>query len=360
MAYGVTPEMIEAFGDLVFDLSLNKQLRRGDPVRALDLDRIETQRAEMGLSDEQIGPRLGLTPEQARFIRVVMERRRFRTDQYRKLFALGGGRRYREERYRDPGRSQALGPEALRLRAAMAFDPGRVRHYVEAGWWGNDTLAGWLSAWAREAPESAAVVAGETTITYGELEARVERLAGGLLGLGLGKGDVVAVQLPNTPEFVLAYLALSRIGAVMTTLHMAYREAEIEALLGHSRARAVIALERAGDFAPGQAMLEMKGRLPALERVIVAGEPPPGALALPELLEAPPAEIPNPPVGASASRRRTGCSPPPPSATSSGSSASTWRSPPARPWCCCRSSRRRPSPRPSPAPAPPPPAPACC
>ena len=180
----------------------------------------------------------------------------------------------------------------------MAFDSGSVRRYVEAGWWGNDTLAAWLSAWAGEAPESAAIVAGETTIAYGELEARVERLAGGLLGLGLGKGDVVAVQLPNTPEFVLAYLAITRIGGVMTTLHMPYRRAEIEALLEHSRARAVIALERAGDFAPAQAMLEMKERLPALEAVIVAGAPPPGALALSELLAASPAEIPNPPVGA--------------------------------------------------------------
>ncbi len=96
MAYGVTQGMIAAYGDLVFDLSLNKQVRRGDPVRALDFEAIEAGRAEMGLSDEEIAPRLGLTAEQVRFIRVVIERRRFRTDQYRKLFALGGGRRYRE------------------------------------------------------------------------------------------------------------------------------------------------------------------------------------------------------------------------------------------------------------------------
>ena len=41
---GVTPEMIEAFGPIIFDLSTNVQDRRGDPVRLLDFDEIERQR----------------------------------------------------------------------------------------------------------------------------------------------------------------------------------------------------------------------------------------------------------------------------------------------------------------------------
>ena len=299
MAYGVTQGMIATYGDLVFDLSLNKQVRRGDPVRALDFEAIEAGRAEMGLSDEEIAPRLGLTAEQVRFIRVVIERRRFRTDQYRKLFALGGGRRYREERYRDAAKQQQLGPAAMRLREAMGFAPERVRRYVEAGWWADDTLSGWLTARARASPEGVALVDGEETIAYGELAAKVERLAGALLELGLGKGDVVAVQLPNSPEFVLSYLALGRIGAVMTTLHMGYRAAEIETQLGHSQARAVIAPDRVGDFAAAELMLAMRDKLPALDHVIVAGAPAAGALALSELVEGGAApEIDNPPVAA--------------------------------------------------------------
>ena len=95
MAFGVTEEMIEAYGEGIFRLSLNVQRRTGDPVRQLDFDQIEKQRADMGLSDVQIAEQVGLTVEQTRFIRVVMERRRYRQDQYRKLFKLGGGRRYR-------------------------------------------------------------------------------------------------------------------------------------------------------------------------------------------------------------------------------------------------------------------------
>ena len=97
MAHDVTPEMIEEFGDTIFNLSLNVQNRSGDPVRQLNFEQIEEQRADMGLSDAQIAERVGLTVAQTRFIRVIMERRRYRRDQYRKLFSLGGGKRYRDE-----------------------------------------------------------------------------------------------------------------------------------------------------------------------------------------------------------------------------------------------------------------------
>ena len=123
MAYGVTPRMIEAYGEAIFDLSLNRQRRRGDPVRLLDLDAMEAQRADTGLTDVEIAERIGLAVEQVRYIRVVMERRRFRTDQYRKLFELGGGKRWWPERYADPAASHELSEAAQALRAAMDFDP---------------------------------------------------------------------------------------------------------------------------------------------------------------------------------------------------------------------------------------------
>ena len=97
MAFGVTEQMIEEYGEKIFKLSLNVQHRTGDPVRQLDFDQIERQQANMGLTDAQIAEQIGLTVEQTRFIRVVIERRRYRNDQYRKLFNLGGGHRYRSD-----------------------------------------------------------------------------------------------------------------------------------------------------------------------------------------------------------------------------------------------------------------------
>ena len=76
---GVTPEMIESFGETIFQLSTNVQIRHGDPVRLLDYEEIEKQRADTGLTDQQIGDRIGLTRNQVLYIRTLTERRRFHT-----------------------------------------------------------------------------------------------------------------------------------------------------------------------------------------------------------------------------------------------------------------------------------------
>ena len=111
------------------------------------------------------------------------------------------------------------------------------------------------------------------------------RLIAALDEIGIRRGGVVAVQLPNVPEFLISYLAITGIGGVMSTLHMPYRAAEIETLLAHSSARAVIGLAEVGDFAVGALMVELKERLPLLDYVISVGEAPAGALAFADLLE---------------------------------------------------------------------------
>ncbi len=299
MAYGVTPRMIEAYGEAIFDLSLNIQRRRGDPVRLLDLDAMEAQRADTGLADVEIGERIGLAVEQVRYIRVVMERRRFRTDQYRKLFGLGGGKRWRPERYADPAAGHELSEAAQALRAAMDFDPAQVRKFLDRGWWRNDTLSGWLAARVAEAPERAAVVAPDRTLSYAELSEAAGRLSGALAGLGVRRGEVVAVQLPNSPEFLIAYLAICALGGVMATIHMPYRATEIETLLRHSRARVAICLGRAKDFSPAETIVGLKRRLGDIDHVIAVGEEVEGTRSFAGLVESGgPAEAGRPPVGA--------------------------------------------------------------
>ena len=54
MAYGVTQQMIDTYGEIIFKLSLNKQVRRGDPVRELDFAEVENQREGTGLTDEEM------------------------------------------------------------------------------------------------------------------------------------------------------------------------------------------------------------------------------------------------------------------------------------------------------------------
>src|SRR5690349_19514348 len=120
--------------------------------------------------------------------------------------------------------------------------PGYSRHdereYLERGYWrDDDTLAHWLARQAAERPDAPAVAAGGSALAWRELERRVLCVAQGLKDKGIGAGDVVAVQLPNTLEFLLLHLAAARLGAVMCTVHMPYRGAEIETILAHSNAR---------------------------------------------------------------------------------------------------------------------------
>ena len=247
---GVTEAMLATFGEAIFRMSHNLQTREGDPVRALDWAEIERQREAMGLADGQIAERVGLTREQVMFIRNSEESRRFRTGQTAYLLDLGGGKRYRPERVVRLEDRFAYSEAALRLRGALKFDPEAARRYVEAGWWGDDTLPKWLARHAKERPDAPAVVSGEI-ISWKALEERVLRFAEGLRRAGVVPGEVVAVQLPNTPEFVTAFLAICRLGAVMCTLHMPYRGAEIEALLRHSRAKLAICLPAAKELFRG-------------------------------------------------------------------------------------------------------------
>ena len=276
---GVTDAMIAAFGETVFALSNNHQIRRGDPVRAKDFAAIEAHRHELGMGDAEIAERIGLTPAQVTLIRNLEERRRFRTGHYHMLNALGGGKRYRAERvvpFQDHFR---FGEEALRLRAAFSFDPERVRSHVEQGWWRSDTLSGWLRRNARERPDGTALVDERGTVSFSGLAARVAAIAAGLHHHGAVRpGDVVAVQLPNGREHVEILLAASALGAVTTTLYMTYRGAELEAQIRHSKARMLVAPDRIGDFSPARWLSARRSELSSLAAVVIVGAEVPGTI----------------------------------------------------------------------------------
>jgi len=283
---GVTETMIATYGDAIWNLSNNIQLRRGDPVRLLAFDQVEAQRPNTGMSDQEIADRLGLSRDQVLMIRVLLEARRFDRRRYYRLYELGGGRRFREERY-VPHERRGYSGDAMELRDGMRFDPERVRRYVEAGWWANDTLSGWLRRRASDNGQAPAVMTANASIAYGDLRDSVERLAGGLYRLGIRPGEVVTVQLPNIPEFLIAYLAISRLGAIMSTAHMPYRGAELRTLLSHGRAKAFVGLGRAKEASPTGIVQGLKPELPRLDHVISVGEPAAGTLSFAELLAGP-------------------------------------------------------------------------
>src|SRR5579875_3054940 len=113
-------------------------------------------------------------------------------------------------------------------------------------------------------PNRLAVVDGPTRLTWAELAERVRAFAAALQALGIAQGDVVALHLPNSWEFVVAHLAVSQIGAVSLPQHVPYREAELRTYLGHTEAKAIVGYAEAA-----QRMLSLLGDLPHLQTVVV-------------------------------------------------------------------------------------------
>jgi len=116
-------------------------------------------------------------------------------------------------------------------------------------------------------PKSTALYFEGEAITYKELNLRANRMANGLKGLGVEKGDRVAIMLPNIPEFVYALLGTLKLGAVAVPFNTLYKGGEILHILKDSGAKVLFALT---NFAP--MINELRPELPALEQVILTGE----------------------------------------------------------------------------------------
>ena len=106
------------------------------------------------------------------------------------------------DRYNEP----QFGSDALAIRNALRFRPEHVRRHLEGGQWTADTLVTWLQRWARQTPDAIAIAATDRApVSFGVALDQAERLAAALAALGIGRGDVIAVQLPSTPEFIIIY-----------------------------------------------------------------------------------------------------------------------------------------------------------
>ncbi len=266
---GVTEQMIEAYGEHIWELSHNVQIRRGDPVRERDWAQIEAQRPATGMADIEIAARIGLAHDQVTFIRLVLERRKFRRGHYYRLLELGGGRRFRAERFTPHEERATFTPEALALRRALAFDAGLSNRYLRLGFWTADTIGGLVRHWAAERPGGAALIGDGATLTYAELRDRAQRLANALLALGLRPGDAIALQHLDAAAFGTAAAGISMMGGVAAILPP--EGGALAALLARVHARAAICRAAQADDDPPARMRDARRTVAGLEHVVVAG-----------------------------------------------------------------------------------------
>ena len=134
------------------------------------------------------------------------------------------------------------------------------------------TVGSLLLANLRDNPDKEALVFRDQRLTYRQLGEKVDRLAEAFTRLGIKKGDKVAVDLPNWPEFVFCYFAITRIGAVMVMVNTRYRSSEVRHILRDSDSIAVVVPVEFDSFRYLPMMRELRPELPLLRHVIAVGE----------------------------------------------------------------------------------------
>jgi len=157
-----------------------------------------------------------------------------------------------------------------RLPGFVPWPPAFAARYREDGLWQGASIGDWFRRVARRFRDRPAVVDGPNTITYGELDANIDRLAGGFLELGLGARDRVVLQLQNGLPAIEALLALVRLGAIPVLALPAHRRVELQAFCVRGGASALVFAARHGrtDLVP--IARSIRAELPAL-RLIALG-----------------------------------------------------------------------------------------
>ncbi len=97
-----------------------------------------------------------------------------------------------------------------------------------------------LEGAARQYGGKTAIALGEHRLSYTELDEASNRVANALLKMGVGKGDWVAMLLVNSPEFVVIYFGIVKIGAVAVPLDTKYKVDELTSLFDNSKPKVLV------------------------------------------------------------------------------------------------------------------------
>lgn len=130
----------------------------------------------------------------------------------------------------------------------------RIADYESRGWWEGITVDALFKRAVAAGGERVALVdplnrisldgVAPERLSWAALDARVGQAASGLLAAGLGKDDVIAVQLPNTVDAVILFLAAARIGLIVSPVVMQYREHELGHIIERNEPKAFVTVPK--------------------------------------------------------------------------------------------------------------------
>lgn len=120
-------------------------------------------------------------------------------------------------------------------------------------------------------PDRDALVHTEDGVRYNYelLWWEVERVAKGLSAIGIGHGDRVAIWAPNIPEWVIAFLGLSRIGGITVPIDPGAKKEDLSFILTQSQCKAMIMVKGVEDQEYVETLMQVKDEIPSLAYIVM-------------------------------------------------------------------------------------------
>ena len=153
----------------------------------------------------------------------------------------------------------------------IMIEPELAATYKARGLWTGETFFQVLERHARQHPDREVFADAKGRISYGGLKDKVERCAEFLRRIGIKRGDVVTIQLPNRIDFPIVFFALELIGAIANKVNPDFRAREREYILRLSNSRAFVCPRDFKNFDYVGMARALQQTVPGVEHIIVAG-----------------------------------------------------------------------------------------
>lgn len=160
----------------------------------------------------------------------------------------------------------------------IELSPKRIAETNASGLWPNRILTDSFDEDVARHPDKIAITGSnaqsgeQTTLSYRQLRRIVDRMAIGLMKLGICPGDAVSVQLPNWWQFAALYLACVRIGAVINPLMPIFRQRELSYMLNFAESKVLVIPKRFRNFDYPSMANDLRQAAPKLEHILVVGD----------------------------------------------------------------------------------------
>ncbi|MFQ5826653.1 MAG: AMP-binding protein [Dehalococcoidia bacterium] len=168
------------------------------------------------------------------------------------------------------------------------YTPEMIEEYIKNGLWEPVTLYDFWDRNARDCPHKEAVVDSRSRLTWPRAKELIDRWALGLAELGIGRDEVIVLQLPNCVEVDLLRVACERAGVLGLHVLTALRHREMEYILRETEAVGVAIPGVYRDFDYLSMVSEIRRNLPSLRHIFVLGDrAPQGAISIEEMIQRP-------------------------------------------------------------------------